>query len=425
VIDSICQACLELAEKSIYAGTETATSGKQELEQELKTLGLALFQALFRAECDDFRQTVMDSDEVTTVIFQVDRDLAYLPIEVIYDGERFLALHIPTGRRLFAHEVQGEQLVPDKPCSVLIVGDPTNDPSIRTDVEYEIDTLRSIFRSKKARLRIATGSRVDEKYLLSYLPNSTIFHFTGHGLISDDARQAGMEIARDSVITGESISGLQHPPQIVFLNMCTASWPDAWKSSVGLVDTFLKRGTRCCIATLWDIRSRTAALLSSNFYRYLLEGSSIGEALRLARLEVVGQCGIGDLTWASYALYGDPKTYLQTLVRGPSRYRVSWKSLLIAALLITGGILLPQRISKEEHQTRSNAIGYIVASSHPQGATILLDGEPVGVTPSAIEVSPGNHQIIIAKDGYRRWEAWVEVTRTKRTTIEAILKELE
>jgi len=423
VIDDIYEACLELVEQSIYTRGERDGSSREQTGQELRTLGLALFQALFEAECDRFKQFIAESGDLDSIAFEIERDLAYLPFEVINDGNDFLALKAPIGRRILSDETESTEIAVGKPYSVLVVGDPTEDPLIRTDIEKEIDSIRNVFRKRGIRLRIEVGTTVDEKYLLTNLPSTTIFHFTGHGSISDDPDHVGIQIARDSVISGKTLSGLQEPPLIVFLNMCTASWREAWRSSVGLIETLLRRGTLCCIATLWDVRSQTASLLSSNFYRYLLSGSSLGEALRLARLDVIRQNGIADLSWAAYALYGDPAIRLTWLAEPPRK--LNWRRAVVAVLIIIGSVLIPRHLSREPSQVTGDTTGYIVASSHPQGATIVLDGEPVGVTPSAIEVTSGRHKIVIARDGYRRWEAWIEVAPSKRTTVEATLEEIK
>ena len=50
---------------------------------------------------------------------------------------------------------------------------------------------------------------------------------------------------------------------------------------------------------------------------------------------------------------------------------------------------------------RSSKTAQLVFNSLPEGAAILIDGHPIGKTPhSEIELIPGNHHILIRKDGY-------------------------
>jgi hypothetical protein len=39
-----------------------------------------------------------------------------------------------------------------------------------------------------------------------------------------------------------------------------------------------------------------------------------------------------------------------------------------------------------------------------------VDGSYVGTTPSAIEVTPGEHSVAIKKSGYKAWERKLKVT---------------
>jgi len=56
---------------------------------------------------------------------------------------------------------------------------------------------------------------------------------------------------------------------------------------------------------LWPIYDRPAAAFAIHFYNRVLEGHMIGEALRLARVEIRRQHP-ESITWAAFVLYGDP-----------------------------------------------------------------------------------------------------------------------
>jgi hypothetical protein len=49
-------------------------------------------------------------------------------------------------------------------------------------------------------------------------------------------------------------------------------------------------------------------------------------------------------------------------------------------------------------------------SSTPANADIELDGSFVGSTPSQIEVTPGEHSVVVKKTGYKNWERKLKVT---------------
>jgi hypothetical protein len=52
----------------------------------------------------------------------------------------------------------------------------------------------------------------------------------------------------------------------------------------------------------------------------------------------------------------------------------------------------------------------ISVSSTPANADIEVDGSFVGNTPSAIDVTPGEHSVAIKKSGYKAWERKLKVT---------------
>ncbi len=63
----------------------------------------------------------------------------------------------------------------------------------------------------------------------------------------------------------------------------------------------------------------------------------------------------------------------------------------------------------------------INVSSTPQGATVLVDGEPVGVTPLSLEVSPGEHTVVVRSEGYADQERRVVVEAGDNEPIESTL----
>ncbi len=56
------------------------------------------------------------------------------------------------------------------------------------------------------------------------------------------------------------------------------------------------------------------------------------------------------------------------------------------------------------------AVAKVSVASTPGGADIEIDGSFVGSTPSVIEVSPGDHEVLMRKSGYRPWTRKMKVT---------------
>jgi len=58
----------------------------------------------------------------------------------------------------------------------------------------------------------------------------------------------------------------------------------------------------------------------------------------------------------------------------------------------------------------STLTSQISVSSNPASADIEVDGSFVGSTPSVIEVAPGEHSVVVKKDGYKTWQRTLRVT---------------
>ncbi len=431
VVDAVCddlEEVLREAAEMTFTDTEQAERSKQTGER-LISLGLALFQEIMKEEGDTLRAGAGDPRDEHCLIFKIDKTLAYIPFELMHDGSGFLSHSLAMGRVILTEEVEPPPSLGGKlPLKVLIVGDPTDDPAIRDDVEREISAIRGVFIGQKTySLKIASGRGVDRGFMLSNIPGAAVFHFTGHGVVSENADRTGIRLQGDKVLSGPALRGLQRPPGVVFLNMCTAAPRAAWKGSLGIVEALLRRGVRACVASLWDLRSRTATSLASQFYVYLLRGETFGHALRRARLETIRDTGLHDPTWAAYALYGDPRLTLLGEPANAGKARRALKGLAVAlgVMVYLAFSLYPAGIHKERVGTGTvHPVGYLLVESHPEDATVLVDGEGDARTPGTIELPVGRHHLVIERQGYKRWEAWVEVKESARTDVRADLVRL-
>ncbi len=63
-----------------------------------------------------------------------------------------------------------------------------------------------------------------------------------------------------------------------------------------------------------------------------------------------------------------------------------------------------------------------VVKSTPDGADITVDGKYVGSTPSTLQLTAGEHSVVIEKPGYRQWQRTMSVTSGGIITIDATLE---
>jgi hypothetical protein len=432
VIDRISSELSKILEDTLQVSvTETEASDmRQGIEERLTSLGLALFHELLGDECDRLRAMSSESTGDRDIIFKVDRQLAHLPLELMHDGHGFLSHGFAIGRLIYSDEPPNVRPgMRAAPYYILLVGDPSDDARIRQDVEEELDAIRSVFTDSRIfSLHIVAGCEADRSFLLGNMPGSTVLHLSGHGVVSHDPERTGIRLGNGHVLSGPSIRGLHDPPAVAFLNVCGAAAGETWQTSLGLIETLLGRGTRACIAALWDLKSKSAALLARRFYKYMIQGETFGHALRKARLDTVAALGLSDPTWAAYTLYGDPQMSLAAaeMVRPKGAKLARALAAICAVLVIIGFLLFPSKTGKDDlGNLRATEVGYLLLGSSPDDARVFVDGREMGLTPFAAEIAVGKHRVTIEKQGYKRWEAWVEVKTSPRTSVEAYLEEIE
>jgi hypothetical protein len=123
---------------------------------------------------------------------------------------------------------------------------------------------------------------------------------------------------KDGRLNAEQIMNLtgQIPmPSLVFSNACQSGLTDEWRLRedfehriFGLANAFLLTGVQHYIGTFWEIPDEAGCNFAVTFYQNLVNGETIGEAMRLARQSLIDKYGEDTIVWASYMLYGDPTT---------------------------------------------------------------------------------------------------------------------
>ena len=94
--------------------------------------------------------------------------------------------------------------------------------------------------------------------------------------------------------------GAGRGPDLVFVNACGTPDARAWTTASGAGRVL---GARHVVLTTVALPDRPGADFAARFYRALLAGEPVGEALRRAR---VASAAAGDPVWAAYSLLGDP-----------------------------------------------------------------------------------------------------------------------
>ena len=98
----------------------------------------------------------------------------------------------------------------------------------------------------------------------------------------------------------------------VFVNACrSAGLAATYNRLDGWASKFLEAGAAAFIGSLWAVSDKTAREFAAELYSQLMGGSSLGEAVMLARQAAASQPG--DPTWLAYTVYGDPRATIRQL----------------------------------------------------------------------------------------------------------------
>lgn len=222
--------------------------------------------------------------------------------------------------------------------SALVIGEPGSDLA---HVEEEITRVAAMLGTAPVLREEARESRL---YDLHGGPD--LLHIAAHGEYNPDAplfsrimlapgggRDGNLEVHE---ILGElDLSGVN----LVVLSACETG---VGKGSggddvVGFTRALLYAGTPGVIATLWKIPDAAAAFLMEAFYRRLLAGDSVADALRSAQLATMADGRYADPgNWAAFNLYGIPRGRWNAGLRGRARGRRTKDSSAIQRTMARG-----------------------------------------------------------------------------------------
>jgi pimeloyl-ACP methyl ester carboxylesterase len=147
-------------------------------------------------------------------------------------------------------------------------------------------------------------------------------HYAGHAFFDErDPASSGIFCAKDAVLSGRDLVGLGNLPVLVFFNACEAgrvrgarggrtgraapekSIRQRIQENVGLAEAFLRGGVANYVGTYWPVGDDSAFRFAEQFYKSLMRGAAIGDALLEGRRTVFASASID---WADYIHYGSP-----------------------------------------------------------------------------------------------------------------------
>jgi CHAT domain-containing protein len=156
----------------------------------------------------------------------------------------------------------------------------------------------------------ATESAVKSQPLADF----RILHLAAHGIVSTKVPARSALVLRasgeeDGLLQAREILNLRLNSALVTLSACdTSAGTEQGQDGVAsLVRPFVAAGARAVVANLWAVDDTFSSSLMREFYRELSLGVDIGEALRRAKLALIGKFGPAATArlWSGVLAYGD------------------------------------------------------------------------------------------------------------------------
>lgn len=294
------------------------TSAKNMLSR-IEALGKSMYALLVP---DALRRKCFEAFATGTLAF--DTPEQDIPWELLHDGTSFVASRFAIGRDIPSPKRRTG--FTRKGLYVCLIGNPNSDLPA---ADIEIEELRELFDETLSRLRanfdIDTGLKVIQRHeavkravlfevLLSGNTPWDIIHFAGHGNFDFDRPSSSGLHLTDGDLKGFEVEEMKVRP-VFFANACRSSTVLKDSSLIGyglmrgLAPSFLKGGATGYVGTLWPVADEPARRVASIFYRSVIDGATIGEAMLTAKQQTASEFP-NHPTPIGYILFGDPSSRL-------------------------------------------------------------------------------------------------------------------
>jgi class 3 adenylate cyclase/CHAT domain-containing protein/tetratricopeptide (TPR) repeat protein len=258
----------------------------------------------------------VSESEADHLILNLDDQLVHVPWELLHDGKQFLCQRFNMGRL-----VKTRQAISDirtrllaRPLKMLVLADPKGD----LKGAYEEGTLiRDFMDQDKDLVSVSLLSdNITPDFIREKIRNFDLIHYAGHADYDpENPAQSGWRLS-EGVIRAEEINkmaGTAAMPALIFSNACQSARTEEWgidedfqDEIFGLANAFILAGVKHYVGTFWEILDEPSKTFALKFYKNLLKGMTMGEAVKMARMELIDKYGEETIVWASYLLYGDP-----------------------------------------------------------------------------------------------------------------------
>jgi len=309
-IEEECRKMTELLNKAGIKGGQS-----RRVADKLREMGRRLANDLLTG---DMRGKLGNSLRGDCLILGLDDTLVHIPWELICVGQdEFLCERFEVGRMVRTRQdisiLESRKIA--CPTKMWIVADPRNDlDSAAEEGDLICEYMDGIGEPPLVHADLDFDNIAPEG-IRGKLKKYDFVHFAGHADFDPhEPGQSGWRVSDGSFEADDvyDMRGGEPMPALVFSNACQSARTEEWiyregmnGRSFGLPNAFMLAGVQHYIGTSWDIMDKPGGYFAQRFYRYLLSGETVGQAVRQARLDLIK--GGDEVCWASYLLYGDPR----------------------------------------------------------------------------------------------------------------------
>lgn len=179
------------------------------------------------------------------------------------------------------------------------------------DVAAEAETVAKNFSAA----RVLEGREATLRLVKQQLPGAAVFHFAGHALATPD--KAGLMLADKDPQTGSSTmldaAVVRHLKlqnlRLAVLSACSTGTGNAEDSSgfTSVTGSLLRAGVPHVVASRWAVDSAETRRFVEDFYRRLLSGQTVSEAIQLSSRNMLSNPRTAHpYYWSAFAAYGRP-----------------------------------------------------------------------------------------------------------------------
>ncbi|MBD3349071.1 MAG: CHAT domain-containing protein [Candidatus Eisenbacteria bacterium] len=286
---------------------EPSADGDRDIQREIYAIGLSLAELLL-GDDEELRDLIYDLP-ADNLLLRMQPSLSHLPWELLVPrpGAEYLWQRFHVGRQLRGAGAASPAAGPSGgPLRMLLLADLESDTPGRAlpAAAKEAVELLELAALMPEKLRVVRRTpRAGEELGIAFAEGFDVVHFAGHTIDADGRH--GWVLADGAAADPSSLLPRGDAgPALVFTNACgpgrraiLSEWATATPAEL------LGSGVTSCICTTWELPDLPAADMSRVFYRNLLAGKTLGQALTAARNSHIG---VSSFAWANYVLYGDP-----------------------------------------------------------------------------------------------------------------------